>query len=51
MRVLLSVVGTRGDVQPVLALALRVREHGRDVHLCIPPNFIEWAAGLGFAAT
>src|SRR5215510_3492907 len=51
MRVLLSVVGTRGDVQPVLALALRVREHGHDVHLCIPPNFIAWATDLGFPAT
>jgi hypothetical protein len=37
MRVLLSVVGTRGDVQPVLAPALRVREHGHEVHLCITP--------------
>ena len=51
MRVLLSVVGTRGDVQPVLALAVRVRERGHDVRLCIPPNFIAWAAELGFAAT
>jgi vancomycin aglycone glucosyltransferase len=51
MRVLLSVVGTRGDVQPVLALALCVREYGHDVHLCIPPNFIAWAGELGFTAT
>ena len=51
MRVLLSVVGTRGDVQPLLALALRVREHGDEVHLCIPPNFIAWATELGFPAT
>src|SRR3954469_22963556 len=51
MRVLLSVVGTGGDVQPVIALALRLRDHGHDVHLCIPPNFIEWAKELGFAAS
>lgn len=51
MRVLLSVVGTYGDVRPVFALALRVREHGHDVHLCIPPNFTAWAAELGFTAT
>jgi vancomycin aglycone glucosyltransferase len=50
MRVLLSVVGTRGDVQPVIVLALEVRERGHDVRLCVPPNFIEWAQGLGFAA-
>jgi vancomycin aglycone glucosyltransferase len=51
MRVLLSVVGTRGDVQPVLALASEVRALGHEVRLCVPPNFIEWAQGLGFAAT
>jgi len=51
MRVLLSVVGTRGDVQPVIALALEVRKLGHEVRLCVPPNFIEWAQDLGFAAT
>src|SRR5262249_38133450 len=51
MRVLLSVVGTRGDVEPVLALALEVRKLGHEVRLCVPPNFIEQAQGLGFTAT
>ena len=51
MRVLLSVVGTRGDVQPVIALALEVRALGHEVRLCVPPNFVEAAQGLGFAAT
>lgn len=51
MRVLLSVVGTRGDVQPVLALACRLREHGHQLHLAIPPNFTSWAAELGLTAT
>jgi vancomycin aglycone glucosyltransferase len=51
MRVLLSVVGTRGDVQPVLALALEVRKLGHEARLCIPPNFVEWANELGFAAS
>ena len=40
MRVLLSSVGTRGDVQPVLSLALEVRRLGHEVRLCIPPNFV-----------
>src|SRR6185312_3199591 len=48
MRVLVSSAGTRGDVQPVLALALEVRELGGEVRLCVPPNFLDWAGGFGF---
>lgn len=50
MRALLSSVGTRGDVQPIVALALRVRDLGHEVRLCVPPNFVEWVRGLGFEA-
>lgn len=51
MRVLISSVGTRGDVQPAIALALRLRELGHQVRLCVPPNFIAWVEGLAFEAT
>lgn len=51
MRALVSGVGTRGDVQPVLALAVALRDQGHEVSLCVPPNFMEWAANLGFTAT
>jgi vancomycin aglycone glucosyltransferase len=51
MRALLSVVGTRGDVQPVIGLAMEVRKLGHDVHLCVPPNFVEWTEALGFPVT
>lgn len=51
MRALLSVVGTRGDVEPVLALAVAVRQFGHDVRLCVPPNFVDQARSRGFAAT
>jgi len=51
MRALLSAVGTRGDVQPVIALAVEVRALGHDVRLCVSPNFVEWAQSLGFSAT
>lgn len=50
MRILLSAVGTRGDVQPVIALASNLRALGHEARLCVPPNFVEWAAGLGFEA-
>ncbi|MEZ0374849.1 MAG: glycosyltransferase, partial [Candidatus Sericytochromatia bacterium] len=51
MRVLISGVGTRGDVQPVLALAVALREQGHEASVCVPPNFVDWATRLGFAAT
>jgi vancomycin aglycone glucosyltransferase len=50
MRALLAAVGTRGDVQPALALALELRKLGHTVRLCISPNFVEWAIRLGFEA-
>jgi vancomycin aglycone glucosyltransferase len=50
MRALLSSVGTRGDVQPIAALALRVRDFGHEVRLCVPPNFVEWVRSFGFDA-
>ena len=50
MRALLSAVGTRGDVQPILAVAVQLRALGHDVRLCVPPNFVDWARGFGFEA-
>lgn len=47
MRVLLSTIGSRGDVQPVVALALRLREIGHQARLCAPPDFRAWIEGLG----
>jgi vancomycin aglycone glucosyltransferase len=51
MRLLVSSAGTRGDVQPVLALALEIRRLGHEVRLCVPPNFLDWIGGLGFEVT
>jgi vancomycin aglycone glucosyltransferase len=50
MRALLVAVGTRGDVQPALALALELRRLGHDARLCISPNFVDWAKSLGLEA-
>ena len=47
MRVLLSTIGSRGDVQPVVALALQLRELGQEVRICAPPDFREWIDILG----
>lgn len=39
MRVLLTTYGSRGDVEPMVALALALRELGADVRVCAPPDF------------
>jgi vancomycin aglycone glucosyltransferase len=51
MRVLLSTIGSRGDVQPLVALAVQLRVLGADVRLCVPPDFRTWIEGLGFQVT
>ncbi|MEO3758320.1 glycosyltransferase [Mycobacterium sp. B14F4] len=47
MRVCLSTWGSRGDVEPMAALALRLRESGAQVRLCAPPDFTDLAARAG----
>ena len=51
MRVLLSTIGSRGDVQPLVALAMELRELGREAAFCVPPDFRVWIEGLGFPVT
>jgi len=47
MRVLLSTIGSRGDVQPLVALARALVALGQEVRLCVPPDFRDWIDGLG----
>lgn len=47
MRVLLSTIGSRGDVQPLVALALQLRELDQEVRLCAPPDFRDWIDTFG----
>lgn len=51
MKILLSTIGTRGDVQPLLALGLQLKNLGQEVLMCVPPDFCEWIEGLGVAVT
>jgi vancomycin aglycone glucosyltransferase len=51
MRVLLSTIGSRGDVQPLVALALELKGLGREVRLCVPPDFRDWIEGFGIPVT
>ena len=49
MRVLLSTIGSRGDVQPLAALALQLMALGQEARVCAPPDFRDWIEGLGIA--
>ncbi len=50
MRVLFAPHGTRGDVQPMLALALALRTRGHTVSFVAPDNDVAWVASFGFDA-
>jgi UDP:flavonoid glycosyltransferase YjiC (YdhE family) len=47
MRVVLATFGSRGDVQPMLALSLALKNAGHDVLLAAPPEKAGWAEQLG----
>ena len=47
MRVLLWVVGSRGDVEPLVALAARLRALGAEVRMCAPRDSAERLAEVG----
>jgi vancomycin aglycone glucosyltransferase len=47
MRVLLSAYGSRGCVEPVVGLAVRLRALGTQVRVCAPPDFAELLARVG----
>lgn len=46
MRILIMAYGSRGDVQPMLALAVALREQGAEVRFCAPadPEFVDLVA-------
>lgn len=45
----LAAAGSRGDVQPMFALARTLTARGHQVHVATSPNFAAWAAQLGLA--
>jgi len=46
MKIVLATFGSRGDVQPMLALALALKSAGHDVLLAAPPEKAQWAEQL-----
>lgn len=47
-RLVLATIGSRGDVQPMLALGQTLRARGHQVVIAAPPDFSVWAETLGF---
>jgi len=47
MNVLLCAIGTRGDVQPILALAVELKSRGHQARLCVAPDYKEWVESFG----
>jgi UDP:flavonoid glycosyltransferase YjiC (YdhE family) len=47
VRVLFLPIGSRGDVQPLLALALMLQSRGHAVSICASENYRSWIEGLG----
>ncbi|AHH16357.1 putative glycosyltransferase [Nocardia nova SH22a] len=50
MKIAIPLTGTRGDVQPVLALGLELQRRGHDVLLGAPPNLVDFTTSAGLAA-
>jgi UDP:flavonoid glycosyltransferase YjiC (YdhE family) len=47
MRVVLSTCGSRGDVEPMAGLAVKVRTLGAEVCVCAPPDCAELLGNVG----
>ena len=48
MKILMSTIGTRGDVQPLVALGIEFQALGHSIGLCVAPNFKDWIESFGF---
>lgn len=47
LNIVIQIVGSRGDVQPLLALGLRLQEHGHRVRIATHAIFEEYVLGFG----
>lgn len=51
MKIAIVVFGTRGDVQPSVALTIELFKSGHEVILCVPPEHETWIAAYGCPVT
>lgn len=47
MKIVIASCGSRGDVQPLLALALSLKARGHYVLLCTSPEHSDWIKDYG----
>ncbi|PWN44933.1 UDP-Glycosyltransferase/glycogen phosphorylase [Ceraceosorus guamensis] len=45
LRIALMTIGSRGDVQPLIGLALELKKHGHAVFICSHPEYRDWVEG------
>lgn len=50
MKFVLSFYGTRGDVEPGVAVGRELLRRGHDVHMVVPPDLVGFAEEAGLAA-
>jgi UDP:flavonoid glycosyltransferase YjiC (YdhE family) len=50
MRIVLACWGSRGDVEPCVAVGRELLRRGHDVHIAVPPDLIGFAETAGLAA-
>lgn len=50
MKIAIPLTGTRGDVQPILALGVELQRRGHDVLLGAPPNLVDFVTSTGLPA-
>ena len=47
MRIVMAMGGSRGDVQPAVALGTELRSRGHDVVMAVPPDLVAFSEGAG----
>lgn len=47
MKFAIAVHGTRGDIEPVTAVALELMRRGHEVRMAVPPNLVDFAESAG----
>jgi UDP:flavonoid glycosyltransferase YjiC (YdhE family) len=50
MKIVLASYGTRGDIEPCVAIGRELQRRGHEVRMAVPPDLIEFTAAAGLSA-